>query len=213
MKYRTLGKNGPKVSAIGLGCMGMGGTYGNVDKSEAIRAVHAAVDAGVTLFDTAENYAPLRISDDGAPKLFGWANEALVGEALEGFRDKVFLSTKIGFAHDDVGRRLGQNASAGHIKRAVEGCLRRLRTDRIDLLYLHRADPEVEIEESIGAMAELVSAGKVGYLGLSEDNPEQGSVVTASSPPPAIPAKPPTREARLTIAPIISPRAPYSAGA
>ncbi len=168
MKYTTLGEAGPKVSAVGLGCMGMGGTYGSVDKSEAIRAVHAAIDSGVTLIDTAESYGPLRISEGGANVLFGFANERLVGEALAGRRDKVTLSTKIGFAHDENGRRLGQDASAGHIKRAVDGCLTRLGTDRIDLLYLHRADPDVEIEESIGAMAELVAEGKVGHLGLSE---------------------------------------------
>lgn len=168
MKYTTLGEAGPKISAVGLGCMGMGGTYGNVDKSEAIRAVHAAIDAGVTLIDTAESYGPLKISEDGASVLFGFANERLVGEALTGRRDKVVLSTKIGFAHDVSGRRLGQDASAGHIKRAVDGCLKRLGTDRIDLLYLHRVDPNVEIEESVGAMAELIAEGKIGHIGLSE---------------------------------------------
>ena len=153
--------------------MGMGGTYGNVDKSEAIRAVHAAVDVGVSLFDTAENYGPILISEGRAPELFGFANETLVGEALHGRRDKVVLSTKIGFAHDEDGRRLGQDASAAHVKHAIERCLKRLRTDWIDVLYLHRVDPMVEIEETIGAMAELVSEGKVGHLGLSEASEEQ----------------------------------------
>ena len=173
MKYRSLGDHGPRVSAVGLGCMGMGGTYGNVDRSEAIRAVHAAIDSGVSLIDTAENYGPLRIPEGGAPELFGFANEALVGEALKGRRDKVVLATKIGFAHDESGRRLGQDASPGHITKAVEGCLKRLGTDRIDLLYLHRADPNVEIEESIGAMSRLVTEGKAGHLGLSEASEEQ----------------------------------------
>jgi len=173
MKYRRLGEYGPEVSAVGLGCMGMGGTYGNVDRSEAIRAIHAAVDVGVTLIDTAECYGPIRIRDDGAPELFGFVNEALVGEALEGRRAGVVLSTKIGFAHDESGRRLGQDASPGGVRKAVEGCLRRLRTDRVDLLYLHRADPDVDIEESIGAMADLVAEGKVDHLGLSEASEEQ----------------------------------------
>ena len=173
MKYRSLGDRGPRVSAVGLGCMGMGGTYGNVDRSEAIRAVHAAIDCGVSLIDTAECYGPLRIPEGGAPELFGFANEALLGEALKGRRDKVVLSTKVGFAHDETGRRLGQDASAEHIGKSVEGCLKRLATDRVDLLYLHRADPNVEIEESIGAMSRLVAEGKVGHLGLSEASEEQ----------------------------------------
>ncbi len=172
MKYRPLGDGGPMVSAVGLGCMGMGGTYGNVDKPEAIRAVHASIDAGVSLIDTAEIYGPLRIPKTGSPELYGFANETLVGEALAGRRDKVVLSTKIGFAHEDTGKRLGQDASAAHIPKAVEGCLKRLGTDWIDLLYLHRADPKVEIEESIGAMARLVKEGKVRYLGLSEASEE-----------------------------------------
>lgn len=173
MKYLDLGELGPRVSAVGLGCMGMGGTYGTVDRSEAIRAVHAAIGAGVTLIDTAENYGSLKISDDGTSELFGYINETLVGEALDGKRNEVVLSTKIGFEHDKDGRRLGQNASAGHVKTAVEGCLNRLRTDRIDLLYLHRVDPKVTIEETIGAMAELVAEGKVRFLGLSEASEEQ----------------------------------------
>ena len=173
MQHRTLGVNGPRVSAVGLGCMGMGGTYGTVDRAEAIRAVHAAIEHGVSLIDTAENYGPLRVSDKGAPELLGFANESLVGAALEGRRDQVVLSTKIGFAHDEIGRRLGQDASPAHIRKAVERCLKRLKTDRIDLLYLHRVDPKVEIEESVGAMAALVADGKVRHLGLSEASEEQ----------------------------------------
>ena len=173
MQHRTLGVNGPRVSAVGLGCMGMGGTYGTVDSAEAIRAIHAAIEHGVSLIDTAENYGPLRVPDNGAPELVGFANELLVGKALEDRRDRVVLSTKIGFAHDESGRRLGQDASPAHIRTAVEGCLKRLKTDWIDLLYLHRVDPKVEIEESIGAMAALVADGKVGHLGLSEASQEQ----------------------------------------
>lgn len=167
-----LGEAGPMVGAIGLGCMGMGGTYGKVDKPEALRAVHAAVDAGITLIDTAEIYGPIEIAEDGSSTLFGFENERFVGEALDGLRDCVTLCTKIGFEHDVDGRRLGQNAKASHVKKAVEGCLRRLRTEHIDILYLHRADPAVEIEETIGAMAALVAEGKVRYLGLSEAGAE-----------------------------------------
>ena len=173
MKYRTLGDLGPRVSTVGLGCMGMGGTYGRVDRTEAIRAVHAAVDAGVNLIDTAEAYGPITVTDEGTIQLFGFANEILVGEALEGHRDRVVLSTKIGFEHDESCRRLGQNASGPQVRHAVEGCLKRLRTDRIDLLYLHRADPKVEIEETVAAMAGFVAQGKVRYLGLSEASEEQ----------------------------------------
>lgn len=173
MRYRPLGEGGPLVSAVGLGCMGMGGTYGTVNRTEATKAVHAAIDAGVTLIDTAECYGPIRINDDGSSNLYGYENERLVGEALEGYRDRVVLCTKIGFQHDGSGRRIGQNASAAHLKDAVDGCLTRLRTDVIDVLYLHRADPNVEIEETVIAMAERVYEGKVRFLGLSEASPEQ----------------------------------------
>lgn len=172
MRYRKLGDAGLEVSVLGLGCMGMGGTYGRVDESEAMRAVHAAVDAGVTLFDTAENYGPLDTSVSDKPVLFGFANEAFVGRALDGLRQKVVLSTKIGFAHEDDGRRIGQNAHPDHIAKAIEGCLRRLKTDFVDLLYLHRVDPVVPIEESVGAMALLVEQGKVRHIGLSEASHE-----------------------------------------
>lgn len=168
MRYTRLGSQGPEVSVLGLGCMGMGGTYGKVDENEAIRAVHAAVDAGVTLIDTAENYGPLDTSDPASPVLFGHANESFVGRALDGIRDKVVLSTKIGFEHAADGRRIGQNAQPAHIKKAVAGCLKRLRTEYLDLLYLHRVNPDVPIEDSIGAMADLVEEGKVRHLGLSE---------------------------------------------
>ena len=173
MKYRPLGNGGPLVSTVGLGCMGMGGTYGTVDRTEATKAVHAAIEAGVTLFDTAECYGPIKVKEDGTSDLFGYENELLVGQTLEGHRDKVVLCTKIGFEHDENGRRIGQNASAAHLKSAVEGCLSRLRTDVIDVLYLHRADPDVDIEETIAAMADLVREGKVRFLGLSEANQEQ----------------------------------------
>jgi aryl-alcohol dehydrogenase-like predicted oxidoreductase len=158
MKKRTLGSGGPEVSAVGLGCMGLSFGLGPAtEKSEAIALVRAAVEQGVTFFDTAEVYGP-------------FANEEVVGEALEPFRDDVVIATKFGFNIDADGVQQDPplNSTPEHIKNAVEGSLKRLRTDRIDLLYQHRVDPNVPIEDVAGAVKELIDAGKVKHWGLSE---------------------------------------------
>src|SRR5882762_4426502 len=158
MKKRTLGKSGLEVSALGLGCMSMSALYGPpADKQEMIKLIRAAFDRGVTLFDTAESYGP-------------FANEELVGEALQPIRDKVVIATKFGFDIDlETGKRSGgTNSKPEHIKRAADACLKRLRTDHIDLFYQHRVDPEVPIEDVAGAVKELIVEGKVKHFGLSE---------------------------------------------
>jgi aryl-alcohol dehydrogenase-like predicted oxidoreductase len=158
MRTRRLGSQGLEVSAVGLGCMGMSQSYGPADDAESIATIHRALELGVTLLDTAEVYGPFR-------------NEELVGRALRGSsvrRDGVVLATKFGFRLDGDRKRIGLDSRPEHVREAVEGSLRRLGTDRIDLLYQHRVDPSVPIEDVVGAMAELVRAGKVRYLGLSE---------------------------------------------
>lgn len=156
MQQRKLGNSGLTVSAMGLGCMGMSGvTYGAADEAEAIATIHRAIELGVTLLDTAEQYGP-------------YTNEALLGRALQGRRQQVVLATKFGFDIDAQGQTVGVNSRPEHIRQAVEGSLRRLQTDYIDLLYQHRIDPQVPIEEVVGVMADLVREGKVRYLGLSE---------------------------------------------
>ena len=154
MEARRLGRQGLEVSAIGLGCMGMSQSYGVPDDAESVATIHRALELGVTFFDTAEVYGP-------------FTNETLVGRALEGRRDRVVLATKFGW---EIGTsaRGGLDSRPAHIREAVEGSLRRLRTDRIDLLYQHRVDPTVPIEEVIGVMADLVREGKARFLGLSE---------------------------------------------
>jgi len=152
MKTRKLGQN-LEVSALGFGCMNMSFGYGPAaDKQEAIKVIRAAYENGVTLFDTAEVYGPL-------------TNEELVGEAIAPFRDKIVLATKYGF---DLEHFPGLNSKPEHIKQVVEASLKRLRTDRIDLLYQHRVDPDVPIEDVAGAVKELIQAGKVKHFGLSE---------------------------------------------
>lgn len=151
---RRLGSQGLTVSALGLGCMGMSQSYGTPDDAESIATVHRALELGIDFFDTAEVYGP-------------FANEQLLGRALRGRREGVIVATKFGFRFDN-GRRVGPDSRPEHLRRAVEGSLQRLGTDRIDLLYQHRLDPNVPIEEVVGAMAELVRTGKVRYLGLSE---------------------------------------------
>ncbi|PWF46626.1 aldo/keto reductase [Massilia glaciei] len=152
---RRLGQCGLVVSTIGLGCMGMSDdAYGDVDEAESIATIHRAMDLGVTLFDTAEQYGPFE-------------NESLLGRTLKGKRDHIVLATKFGFRIEN-GETTGTNSRPEHIKLAVEGSLRRLGTDYIDLLYQHRVDPHVPIEEVVGAMADLVREGKVRFLGLSE---------------------------------------------
>lgn len=157
MKTRTLGTL--QVSALGLGCMGMSFGYGGAPKAEAMATLRAAFDAGITLFDTAEVYGP-------------YENEELVGEALAPIRDQVQIATKFGFAISDQGsgteRMVGVDSRPEHIRAVVEASLKRLRTDRIDLLYQHRPDPNVSVEDVVGTMAALVAEGKVLHLGLSE---------------------------------------------
>ena len=158
MKKRTLGKRGLEVSALGLGCMSMSALYGPpADKGEMIKLIRTAHDRGVTMFDTAESYGP-------------FANEELVGEALQPIRDKVVIATKFGFEIDlETGeRRGGTNSRPEHIKRVAEACLKRLRTDHIDLFYQHRVDPEVPIEDVAGAVKALIAEGKVKHFGLLE---------------------------------------------
>ncbi|MYN16861.1 aldo/keto reductase [Rugamonas sp. FT107W] len=154
MKQRTLGSQGLTVSAQGLGCMGMSNTYGPADQTEAVATLHRALELGVNFFDTAEQYGP-------------YDNEALLGRAFAGRRGEVILATKFGFDIRD-GKTVGVTSDPKHIREKVEGSLRRLNTDHIDLLYQHRIDPLVPIEEVVGVMAELVREGKVRYLGLSE---------------------------------------------
>ena len=158
MQKRKLGKSNLEVSALGLGCMGMSFSYGAPkDKGEMIALIRAAVDRGITFFDTAEVYGP-------------YTNEYLVGEALEPVRDRVVIATKFGFRMDGDGKPGSQSLDSRpeHIKQAVEGSLKRLRTDVIDLYYQHRVDPEVPIEDVAGAVKDLIQAGKVKHFGLSE---------------------------------------------
>ncbi|RSS68521.1 aldo/keto reductase [Streptomyces sp. WAC06614] len=155
MELRALGTQGLQVGAEGLGCMGMSAYYGATDETEALATLDRALELGVTLLDTAESYGP-------------FVNERLVGKAVAGRRDRVVIATKTGIEIDDDGTVHGHNGRREYIHRAAERSLRHLGTDRIDLYYLHRIDPDVPVEESIGAMAELVTAGKVRYLGVSE---------------------------------------------
>jgi aryl-alcohol dehydrogenase-like predicted oxidoreductase len=158
MQKRTLGKSGLEVSALGLGCMGLSFGLGPAtEKSEAIKLIRAAVERGVTFFDTAEVYGP-------------FVNEEVVGEALAPFRIDVVIATKFGFEPDprNDGKWTATNSHPEHIKQAVEGSLKRLRTDTIDLLYQHRVDPNTPIEETAGAVKDLIQEGKVKHFGLSE---------------------------------------------
>nr|WP_301334658.1 aldo/keto reductase [Variovorax dokdonensis] len=151
-----MGRSGLQVSALGLGCMGLSHGYGPAtDRRQAISLIRAAVERGVTFFDTAEVYGP-------------YLNEEVVGEALEPVRDRVVLATKFGFTFGDDGKQQILNSRPEHIKKAVEGSLKRLRTDVIDLLYQHRVDPDVPIEDVAGAVKDLIQAGKVKHFGLSE---------------------------------------------
>lgn len=159
MKTRTLGKNGPEVSAIGLGCMGMAAFYGQASSEEqAAEVIHRALDLGVTLFDTAEMYGP-------------HTNEVQVGKALADRRDEAFIATKFGIGYNAERTAMKVDGSPANVRRAIEGSLKRLNVDHVDLYYLHRVDPDTPIEETVGAMAELVTEGKVRFLGLSEAAP------------------------------------------
>ena len=151
---RKLGRQGLEVSALGLGCMGMSQSYGAPDDQESIATLHRAIELGVTFLDTAEAYGP-------------FTNEELLARALEGRRDQVILATKFGFRFQGD-QLVGTDSRPEHVREVAEASLRRLRTDRIDLLYQHRVDPAVPIEDVVGAMARLVEEGKARFLGLSE---------------------------------------------
>ena len=159
MKTRYLGKEKFQVSALGLGCMGMSFAYGGAEESQAINTIHAAVDMGVTFLDSAEVYGP-------------FDNEVLVGKAIKGIRDKVQIATKFGFRILPTGQGLermaGVDSRPEHIREAVEGSLKRLNIETIDLLYQHRVDPAVPVEEVVGTMADLVKEGKIRHIGQSE---------------------------------------------
>lgn len=156
MDTRTLGKQGLRVSALGLGCMGMSGVYGLGDDDESARTLHRALDIGVTFLDTSDVYGP-------------HTNEELIGRVLADRRDEIQLATKFGLVPGNPFPTV--NGRPEHAREACEASLRRLGTDHIDLYYLHRVDPDVPIEETVGGMKELVAAGKVGHLGLSEASP------------------------------------------
>lgn len=158
MQLRKLGANGPEISALGLGCMGMSEFYGAADERESIATIHRALDLGVTFLDTADMYGR-------------GANEELVGKAIAGQRNEVFLATKFGIVRTDDPTYRGFNGRPEYVHAACDTSLKRLKVDHIDLYYQHRVDTSVPIEETVGAMAELVQQGKVRYLGLSEAAP------------------------------------------
>jgi aryl-alcohol dehydrogenase-like predicted oxidoreductase len=159
MERRTLGQQGLEVAALGLGCMGMSEFYGGRDDGESIATIHRALDLGVDFLDTADMYGP-------------FTNERLVGRAIRGRRRQVILATKFGNERGEDGSFLGVNGRPEYVKKSCDGSLQRLGVDHIDLYYQHRVDRSVPIEETVGAMADLVRAGKVRYLGLSEAAPE-----------------------------------------
>lgn len=158
MKQVKLGSQGLVVSAEGLGCMGMSAFYGPSDEAENLATLARAIELGVTFFDTAEIYGPFK-------------NEMLLAKAFKGKRDKVLVATKVGSEVSDAGERGAVNGTAAYIKKAIDRSLRHLGMDYVDLYYLHRIDPKVQIEESIGALKDLVQAGKVRYIGVSEAAP------------------------------------------
>jgi len=159
LQKRQLGSNGPSVSAIGLGCMGMSDFYGPADDERSIQTIHKTLDLGINFLDTADVYGP-------------FTNERLVGRAIRDRRDDVILATKFGNVRGEDGSWLGINGRPDYVRKACDASLQRLGVDTIDVYYQHRVDPETPIEDTVGAMADLVKAGKVRYLGLSEAAPQ-----------------------------------------
>src|ERR1700683_4639790 len=159
MESRQLGRTGLKVSAQGLGCMGMSEFYGGFDDAESVWRIHRALELGITFLDTADVYGPHK-------------NEELVGKAIKGKRDKIVLATKFGIVRDPANPAVrGVNGKPDYVRRSCEGSLKRLGVDTIDLYYQHRVDPNTPIQETVGAMAQLVKEGQVRFLGLSEAGP------------------------------------------